>query len=166
MPQPQLALLVIGVFEVTRVDDHLGCQNRGDMLDAHGRCQLEDFRPCANPVDHARNVLFEPRDIEITTAQMLVETKMFATVRGFLLDEGANFSLQPRRDATEKFLQSIDEEYFALRKGGRQRVEKSRGKRVTADPPATFDQRTGKMPGSLAVSAMDEFLAIFVAKPS
>ena len=58
--------MFVGMFKMLRVGNHFCCQNRSNMLDAHGCHEMHVFRLGANAVHHAGNRLFQPADVKIT----------------------------------------------------------------------------------------------------
>ena len=125
--------------------------DRGEMLERHGRGDVDDRRPALGDRQPLGHPLLELGQIIASVGGALVERVMLAAVDRFLRGEALDLFGELGRGALAERPHAFDEIGFADREGRGQRVVNS----GRFDAPAVPQSRSGRIPAETAVARRD-----------
>ncbi len=125
MPAPQVGGFAVGAVKVARIGEQLMGEDRGEMLERHGRREADDRRLGLGDREPLLDPRLQLRQVVAGVGGAAVEGEMLAAVDHFLGGERLDFLGQLRVGAVAERAHAFDEEGLAAREGRRQRVVNS-----------------------------------------
>src|SRR5688572_2899213 len=136
MPAPQSRRLGIGALQMARIAEQLMGDHGGEMLERHGRGEVDDRRAGLGLLEPLVDSFLERSDVVAGLDRALVEGDMLAAVHHLLGGEGADLLGEPWRRSVAEGADALDEKGLALGKGDRKRVVERAAIGVAGQPPS------------------------------
>ena len=130
---------------MARVTQQFVCQDRGEMLQRHGRGEAGDRRLGPDEIEPPVDPILERLQIVARLVRALVEGDMLAAVHHLLGRERLDLGSKLGRSVVPELTHALDEKGLALREGCGERVVERRRDRIPAIPPA-FSPRAATEP--------------------